>query len=261
MEKMVWSGSGPIWLGDYDPENGTADMAYLVNLRRIGCGNRALTMTPSSEFTAIKESCSGQDLDLDELPAGKSMAVGLTMEQFSGLELAMAYFGEAIVQAAGTVTGERLPELAAGDHFFLRHPHATSVVIQDSTAGTPIVYVEGTHYVAESAEHGAYRLIAHPAAHVEPVEVDYAHAESVNIATMTVPTVEKGLVFLGQNHKKNKVRIIIPRVTWRMNGDFGWITGGGTAAQLGFTGGAKYVPELEIDPTFGPYCKIDGLPA
>lgn len=260
MEKMIWSGSGPIWMGEFDPENGTADMAYLVNLRRIGCGNRALTLTPSSEFTIIKESCSGQELDLDEIPAGKGMAVGMTMEQFSAMDLAMAYFGEAIVNAAGTITGERLPLLAAGDYFFLRHPHASSVVIQDST-GTPLVYVEGTHYAIESATHGAYRLIAHPESHVEPVEVDYAYAESVNIATMTVPTVEKGLVFMGKNHKGKNARIIVPRVTWRMNGDFGWITGGGTAAQLQFTGGAKYVPELEADPTFGPYCKIDALPA
>lgn len=261
MENLIWSGSGPIWLGDYDPANGTADMGYLVNLRRVGCANRALTTTPSSESNPIKESCSGQELDIDELPAGKSMTVGLTMEQFSGRELGMALFGEAIVNPAGSVTDERLPLLAPGDMFFLSNSHASSIVIEDSATPTPNPYVLGQHYAVESAEHSGYRLIEHPAGHTEPVLVDYAYAESVNIAAMTATLIEKGLVFFGQNHRGKKVRIIIPRVVWKMNGDFGWITGGGTAAQLQFTGGAKYVPELLNDPRYGPYMRVDALPS
>lgn len=261
MEQMVWSGSGPIWLGDYDPANGTPEMGYLVNLRRIGCGNRTLTLTPTSESTDITESCSGQNLVLDTIPGAKSIALALTMEQFSGLELGMAYFGDAIVVPAGTVTGERLPTLAPGDLFFLKHAHASSVVIEDSTAGTALEYVLGTHYAVESEAHSAYRLIAHPAAHEEPVRVDYAHAESVSIPTMTKAIVEKGLVFLGQNHKKKTSRVILPRASWRMNGDFSWISGAGTASQMTFAGAAMYLPELAGNPGFGPYALIDGLPA
>ncbi len=261
-EKVIWSGSGPVLMGDYDPENGTPEMGYLTNLVRVGCANRTLTMTPNSESTPVFESDSGQRLEADEIPGSRTLAVALTMEQFSARELGMAYFGETIVVPAGTVTGERLPQLAPGGYFFLAHPRASSVVLEDSTAGTPKTYVLGTHYrlVADAgAEHAAYQLIAHPADHAEPVRVDYAYDESITIPAMTVPVIEKGLIFLGKNHHNKRARIIIPRVSWRLGGDFNWLTTG-EAAQKQFQGSAKLASELGSDPLWGPYARIDWLP-
>ena len=63
-----------------------------------------------------------------------------------GRTLAGAFFGDAALKAASTVTDEVLPLLAPGDYFTLRHPGATSVVIEDSTAGTALTYVQDTHY-------------------------------------------------------------------------------------------------------------------
>ena len=261
-EPITWTGSGPVGMGDYDPENGTPDMGYLVNIRRIGCANRSLSLTPSSESTPITESCSGQQLEVDEIPGPKSMGINLTMEMFSGRELGMAYFGDTIVVPAGTVTGERLPTLAPGDIFFLKNPRAKSIVIEDSTEPTPIEYVLGTHYrlVSDSNEsQSAYQLIAHPASHAEPVLVDYEYDESINIPTMTRATVEKGLIFLGRNHHNRRARIIIPRVSWTLGGDFNWLTTG-QAAQMQFNGRARYAGELSADPMYGPYARIDWLP-
>ena len=208
---MIWNGQGPVMIGTYDPVKGRPEMGFLTNLYSVGCGNRTLTATPSRETTTIPESCSGQRLALKELETSKSLAVSLAMVQFDGRTLAQAFFGAAVVKAAGTVTNEVLTELAPGDYFFLKNPRSSSVVIEDSTAGTPLVYVEGTHYEISDADHSRYRLLAHPAAHVEPLKVDYAYAGYVNIAAFSKTNVERGIIFSGR--ARRRVEEMMRRIT------------------------------------------------
>ena len=127
-QSMIWDGQGPVMIGRYDPINGRPDTGYLVDLYRIGCGTSSLTTSLSVERASIKESCSGQRLALKNYITGKTLEVGLNMVQFSGRTLAGAFFGDAALSAAGTVTDEVLPQLAVGDYFTVRHPGATSLV-------------------------------------------------------------------------------------------------------------------------------------
>lgn len=253
-QNMIWDGQGPVLIGRYDPVNGRPDMGYLVDVYRVGCGTSSLSTALSVERTTIKESCSGQRLTLKEYVTGKSLSVSMTMVQFSGRTLAGAFFGDAALKAPGTVTDEVLPLLAPGDYFTLRHPGATSLVIEDSTTGTPLVYVQDTHYAVEDAVHGRYRLIAHPAAHVEPLRVDYAYGEYTNVAAFTAPSVERGIIFNGVNGDGQRARIIIPRVSLSLDGDFGWISD--EAAQLSLSGEALYVSEMASDADFGGFMRI-----
>ena len=254
---MIWNGQGPVHIGTYDPVNGRAEMGFLTNLYSVGCGNRTLTATPARETTTINESCSGQRLTLKEMETSKSLTVSLEMVQFDGRTLAQAFYGAAVVKAAGTVTEELLPEMQPGDYFFLKNPRSSSVVIEDST-GAPITYVEGTHYEVSDADHSRYRLLAHPAAHVEPLKVDYSYAGFVNIAAFSKSNVEKGIIFSGVNGDGQKVRVIIPRISLAMTGDFGWISDEASALTLG--GPALYVPGMQTDPEFGPFMRIDTMP-
>lgn len=257
MQSIIWNGQGPVMIGTYDPQNGTPEMGFLTNLYSVGCGNRTLTTTPGRETKKLKESCSGQRLDLKEIETSKSLEVALEMFQVEGRTLATAFLGEAVVKAAGTVTDEVLPELNPGDYFFTKNPKISSLVINDST-GTPLVYVEGTHYTLESAAHGRCRLIAHPAAHVEPVKMDYAYAEYANIAAFSAAGVERGIIFSGVNGDGQHARVIIPRISLAMSGDWSWISDEEATLTLG--GSALYVPELQNDPDFGPFMRIDALP-
>ena len=259
MNAMIWSGQGPVLIGTYDPVNGTPEMGYLTNLYRVGCGNRSLTTTPSRETKKIKESCSGQRLDLKELETGKSLEVSLELVQFDARTLAAAFLGTAVAKVGGTVTAEVLPDLAAGDYFFLKHPKVSSVVIEDSTAVTPLAYVENTHYVIEDAAHARIKLIAHPAAHVEPLKVDYSYAGYTNIAAFSAANVERGIIFNGVNQDGQHARVIIPRISMAMTGDWSWITEEEATLTLG--GSALYVDALQTDPDFGPFMRIDALPA
>ena len=255
---VIWNGQGPVMIGTYDPVKGRPEMGFLTNLYSVGCGNRTLTATPSRETTTIPESCSGQRLALKELETSKSLAVSLSMVQFDGRTLAQAFFGAAVVKPAGTVTDEVLTELEPGDYFFLKNPRSSSVVIEDSTSGTPLLYVEGTHYEISDADHSRYRLLEHPAAHEEPLKVDYAYAGYVNIAAFSKTNVERGIIFSGLNGDGQKVRLIIPRISLAMTSDFGWITD--EASELTLGGQALYVPQLQSDADFGPFMKIDLMP-
>lgn len=257
---MIWNGQGPVHVGTYDPINGRPEMGFLTNIYSVGCGNRTLTATPSRETSTLTESCSGQRLTLKEIETSKSLQVSLSMVQFDGRTLAQAFYGEAIEKTAGTVTNEQLAQLQAGDYFFLKHPRVSSVVVKDSTSGTPITYVQGTHYVVDDADHGRCRLLAHPTApaHVEPLLVDYAYAGYVNVAAFSKTNVEKGIIFSGINGDGQKVRVIIPRVSLAMSGDFDWIRD--EASELSLGGQALYVPLLQADPLFGPFMRIDMMP-
>ncbi|HRD35069.1 MAG TPA: hypothetical protein PLR02_12520 [Rhodocyclaceae bacterium] len=251
---MIWTANGPIQIGTFDIANGRPDSGYLVDVYRVGCGNSALTTNIARTTKDLQESCSGQRLTLAQLETGKTMSVSLSMYQFSGRTLAAALFGAAVVVESGTVTAEQLPELAPGDYFNLRHPKASAIVIEDSTAVTPLVYVAGTHYTVEDADHARCRLIAHPAAHVEPLRVDYAYGGYVNIAAFGAASVERGIIFNGVNQDGKKGRVIIPRIALAMDGDFSWLTN--EEATLKLSGAGLYVPELVSDGSYGGFARV-----
>ena len=251
---IIWDGQGPVMIGRYDPVNGRADQGYLVDVYRIGCATSQLSTSLSVDKAQVKESCTGQRLTLKERITGKSLSVTLDMMQFSGRTLGAAFFGDAALTASGTVTDEQLPELAPGDYFNLRHPKVSSVVIEDSTSSTPITYVEGTHYTLEDADHGRCKLIEHPTSHEEPLKVDYEYGEYSNIAAFSANNVERGIIFNGVNDSGQKARIIIPRISLAMGGDFAWISDAEATLQL--TGEALFVQEMESDEDYGGFMRI-----
>lgn len=264
MQKMIWSGSGELPFGDYSETEGTPEMGYLINLGFVGCGNRELSLNPTTESTQVRSSCDGVGGVIDEFPHSAALEVSLVMEQFSAREMAMAMFSQAVLIEAGTVTGEVLPTLKPGDLFTLKYPHATDVVVQDAASGTPVTYTEGVHYAPVSAGHATYRFIAHPdpGSPALPLSVDYSYGESVNLAVLSQPLVERGLMFFGRNPRGQMTRITIPRVSWRAASAFNWLSAPGEVAQLQLTGTVlKVGAQLSNDPLFGRYARIDALPA
>lgn len=254
-----WKGQGPILWGDYDPTNGTKDMAFLKGLESFPCGNRTLSTALTKETTTLKESCSGQRLDLEEIPGAAEMTFTLELQQIAPRQLAHYLYGVAVDKAAGTVTAEALPTVADGDNVFLRHPNASSIVIEDSTA-TPVVLVEGTHYEIKSPEHGHIKILQLPTlpAPTQPLKVDYAHATYVNIAAFTqANSVRKGIVFNGINHNGRKARLIMPCCSMVPGGDYNWLSDEPITMQ--FTGRVLYASELGNDPEYGNFARVDWL--
>lgn len=251
---MIWDGQGPVLIGTYDPANGRADSGFLTNLYRVGCGTSVLSTSLSVEKKAIKETCSGQRLTLFERETAKELEIKLEMVQFSGKTLAAALYGKSAFVAAGTVTGEQLPQLQAGDYFTVRQPDISNLVIKDST-GTAITYVAGEHYEIEDAKQARLRLIKHPDNHTEPLLADYSYGEYTNIPTFTAQNVSRGIMFNGINSSGQRARIIVPRISLAMGGDFGWISD--DEAKLQLSGKALVVPELSSDALYGGFMRVD----
>lgn len=259
MKQMIWSGQGPIYFGTFDPENGTPAMGYLNNLYRIGAANSALTTTPSREASTVKESVSGQRLDIAELETSKGLQVGLTMQQFDRATLAKAFFATSTLQSGTTVSEELLPEgLAVGGYAFLKHPNASNIVITDSDSGGPTTLTAGTNYKVVDADQGVIQILD-LATLVQPFKVAYEYADYGNIAAFTATSVRTGLIFTGRNQDGDKARLIIPQLSLAINGDFSWISD--EASELQMQGRAFYTEQLdEPNSLYGPFMRIDGLP-
>lgn len=255
---MIWNGQGPVHMGTYDPVNGRPEMGFLTNIYSVGCGNRTLTATPSRDTSTLTESCSGQRLTLKEIETAKQLQVSISMIQFDSRTLARAFFGAAVETPGGTVTGEIVAPVAAGDYVFTKYPRISSVVVTDSDDPTPTALVKDTHYTEDDLDHGRLRITALPNGVVEPLQIDYEYEGFVNIAAFSRANVETGIIFSGVNGDGQKARVIIPRISLAMSGDFGWITD--EASELQLSGQALYVPELQGDALFGPFMRIDTMP-
>jgi len=257
-EKIIWDGQGPVFIGTYDPVQGTPEMGYLSGLYRIGCGTRTLTTSLTRETKKIKESCSGQRLDLMEIETGKSLEIKLELVEFDRRTLAAAFFGKDIVQTAGSVTGEKLPPVAQGDYIFLKHPRADNILISDSDTSAPTVLTENTHWRWDSQKHGAILILDVPTGITLPLQVSYDHESHVSIGAFSASKVQRGLIFTGTNQRGQTARVVLPRLSLGMDGDFSWI--GDEESSLSLSGSALYVPELAADASWGGFMRIDALP-
>ena len=262
MKQMIWSGQGPIYFGTYDPSAGTPEMGFMRNIFRVGCANRTLTTTPGRETRNIKETCSGQRLDIAELETSKSLQVRIDMAQFDREVLARALFAVSTLKDEGSATDETLPELAAGDYFFLRHTDASEVVLTDSKMDgetpDPQTLVAGTHYTMVDAAQGVGQIISVDGVE-QPIKVAYSHGAYGNIAAFTQTSAQTGVIFTGRNQDGDKARVMIPRVSLSLQGDFSWISDEESVLQL--QGPAFYVPELDTEGSdFGPFMRVSGLP-
>lgn len=248
---MIYAGQGPIYMGTLNTTTGE-----LEGLKAIGCGNRTLKLALSRDTKVIKESCSGQRLDLMEFETGKSGSVSLELAQFDLDMLAVAMYGTSATIAAGTVTGEVMPTMAVGGVYFTRKPNISSVVIKDS-AGTPATLVEGTDYTVDKADYGRI-TIKNLGTYVQPFKVDYANAQSFNLKPFSSGAVVRCLVFEGLSTADNsKVRVTLPSVQFSPTNEFNFL--GEDEAVLTLEGKLLFNNVWDADPLLGSFGRIETL--
>lgn len=256
MKNMTWIGQGPIDFGVYDATRGVASQGFIVDKYAVGCANSSLVISVSSEKVELKETCSGNRATLKSVSLSSSMEVSLEMREFSPRELAIAFKGDSYDMGSGTVTGEMLVQVGQsaniGDILHTEYPFISGLSVYDS-GGAPLT--EGTDYEVLSYDHGRIRLLSSVTG---PIMADYNYAQHNFMTALTGQDIERGLVFNGISGTGERARIIIPKIRWRMDGDFNWI--GDDYATLTLRGEALYSPELATNPQFGGFMKIDGLP-
>lgn len=253
-KNMTWIGQGPIDFGVYDASRGVASQGYIVDKYAVGCANSSLVISVSSDKIELKETCSGNRATLKSVTLSSSMEVSLEMREFSPRELAIAFKGTQNTNASGTVSGEVLATsgVSVGDVLHTEYPFISGLTL---TAGSSTL-TEGTDYEILSADHGRIRMLT---AQTGSITADYNYAQHDSLTALTGQDIERGLVFNGISGTGERARIIIPKIRWRMDGDFNWI--GDDYATLTLRGEALYSPELATNPQFGGFMKIDALPS
>lgn len=257
--QMIISGQGPLFIGDFDAATGRAASGYLKNVVSVGCANRVLKTSPSREIKKIKESCTGQRLDLTTITKGKSLGVEIQMSQFDKDMLSMALYGTASVVSGATVTAEVFPAVAVGDFVHLKHPGVSSVILKDS-AGSPATLTAGTHYSVDGAAHGRIKIL-NLASFIQPFKADYTYAAYANIAAFTAASVTKGIIFDGVNTANNNspVRVFIPKIDFDPTDSYDWLND--EESTITIKGSALYIAELASDTSYGPFMRVDALPS
>lgn len=252
---MILNSQGPIYMGVYDATNGKAPSGYLTGLVSVGCANSELSTSLTRSTKKIKESCSGQRLDLTEIETEKSGEVVLTMTSFDKKMLATALFGTHTNITGSTVTAEAFPTVAVGDFVSLKYTDVSSVVIKDS-AGTPATLTLGTHYEITSAGHGIIKIL-NLAAFTQPLKADYSYAAQGNITAFTSVGVERGIIYQGLNTNDNKqYRVVIPRVSFALDGKLDWLSNEEVSITL--KGSMLYVEPYASDTVQGPFMRVSG---
>lgn len=253
---MMWDGQGPVFLGKYDPQNGKADMGFLVDVYQIGCGTNQFTTTPNIETESVKETCTGARGDLSTRISARSLTANLGMYQFSGRTLAAALYGNATDVQSGTVTAEPVGKAELGGFIFTRYPHIKNLVVRDDK---DTQLTAGTHYQLEDAATGRIRIIALPGGATAIKEMDYEYDPHVQFSIFSTGMVERGIIFSGINSAGQRARVTIPKVNFAMGGDFAWI--GDENASLELQGTVAFSQELQFHPQFtGGFGRVELMP-
>lgn len=247
MSTIYFSGQGKLFIASRDVGGNALAFRQVGNVPH-------LSVSFATDLLEHKESTSGQRLTDHRMQRGKSASVKFTLEDFSMSNLALALYGSASVQAAGSVvTPEVFPNpVAVGDFVRLAFPKVSALVVKDS-AGTPATLVNNTDYRLESADHGMVEIL-NLGTYVQPIRAfSYSYAQHTRVGFFTQPTPERYLRFEGLNTENNNAPVLIEiyRVSVDPLGELPLISE--DMSKMEMTGGALYDDTRVADTTLGQF--------
>lgn len=183
---------------------------------------------PAFENSKIehKESFSGSRLLDKTITTEVKAKISATLEDWSEDNLALAVRANTATVAAGSVVDEVLPlNLVAGDIVATKKQKISAVTMEDSTAGTPLVLVDGTDYRVVDADFGTIEILD-PTGFVQPLKVSYSNAAGKSTAFFSAAAKEVAIRFEGVNTAdgNKKVMAEIYRVALDPTKELGLIT-------------------------------------
>lgn len=175
-----------------------------------------LTLAMELEKLQHRESYSGNKGIARDFPISKAMTVNATAHQLDTDSLAELVYGATSAVDAGSVVGESLGTVAAGDTLKLDFTGVSDLVVTDS-AGSPVT-VADTHYVLDG-RFGSLEFLTLPTspAPTMPLLAAYDHAanKQVNLLTQAQPIIE--FRYEGINLAENNAPVVIE--LYRMSTD------------------------------------------
>ena len=140
----------------------------------------------SPETVTAKDRKTGKRGDVATLVTGRTGEISIVAEEASANIMALNMSSTAVAQAAGNVTNEAFPTVAAGDYVQLDGRIVSAVVITDS-AGSPATLVAGSDYEVVSSLNGLIRIID-PAGFTQPFKAAYTNAAGSLLAAFSSDT-------------------------------------------------------------------------
>jgi hypothetical protein len=186
----VFSPQGLILVGARNPTTGA-----VTTYTDLGNAPK-LSIALKTDTEILKESTSGQRLDMQRLEKGKSAEVTMELHNFDKRTLAMLLRSSAEAVASGTVATETMPTgLVAGSIVKLAYPFASNIILTDS-AGTPAT-VDAADYQVD-AEGGMIRMLD-VTGYTQPFKAAYDFAGNETMALFSQGKSGYELVFTGVN--------------------------------------------------------------
>ncbi|ECE2928239.1 hypothetical protein CDF14_07020 [Salmonella enterica] len=206
-----------------------------------------LELALSVETLTHKESYSGQRATTRRIITSKDATVTSTWYEFSAENLATQLYGERAIIAAGTVTGEALPDnILAGDRLSLAHQNVSDVVIGTLT--------EGTDYTVD-ALYGALTFLT-PQAKAQ--NVNYSHSGGVNTTLFTRQPEELALRYEGINLAEGGKAVVVElyKVQFDPASALSLISSDNDVAGLETKAGVLFDGGLGSDPLLGNFGRV-----
>jgi hypothetical protein len=168
-------------------------------------GDATLNIELSTETVDHNESFSGQRALYGQMSTKQSANATLTLYEDTLDNLAVALYGNKVLTAGASVTGEALPADAAVDDLIrLDYPFVSNVQLEDS-ASTALT--EGVHWELERPEAGLIRLLD-LGTFVAPFSADYDYAATEGVTLFSTIPPERWLIMDGVNTLSNEAVIV-----------------------------------------------------
>lgn len=200
LEKQnYYYGQGKVWLSKRHPVTGKP-----LGWRWIGDVS-ALSLSLSVESISHTESYTGQRLTALKIAGKKEGSLSSTWHNHSPENLATLFYGENVITAAGSVSGELLPEkIEAGMMLALAHPQVSNLILSPAT-GTGTALKEGEDYFVREA----FGEIEFLKAVTTQYKAAYSHSRNINVPMFNRLDENYALRYSGINLADNGAAVIV----------------------------------------------------
>lgn len=167
----------------------------------------ALSFGGTEENVAHRESYSGQRNPVRSFGIGGDRTLSGTIHQLDVAALAELLRGTVSTIAAGSVSGEELPEdIAAGDVIKLDLPYNVSALVITDSTGSPVT-VDPVNYELDAA-FGSIEFLTIPGGAVQPFKAAYTHLGARQVSFFSAAPQEIELRYEGVNLAEGNAPVI-----------------------------------------------------
>lgn len=237
-----FSMQGRVYIGPRNP-NGSREPARWV------FDSSLLETAQSVDREEKQESWSGQRTVAATMNTKKGMTGNLTLGQLCTDNAALALDGERVEVVSGSVAGEAIGDVVAGDVWPLDYAAVSDLQME---TGAAVALVEDTDYTVDETL-GVITFLATKAG----VTADYDYAAQSLVTAFTSQNQDYYILFAGLNTvdgTSTKCRGELYNLTMNPAENFGYIQASFGDLALSFI--AKMDPVRQIDPKFGPFGRL-----